>query len=49
MAVVKNGCCISEDEVDGALYNTFSVKLAKGMSIESVLVGGEVTAEKSRV
>lgn len=46
LAVLKDGSSIAKDEIDGPGDSAFSVELAKGVGIESVLVSVDAAAEE---
>ena len=44
VAVLEDGSCIAEDEVDRAIDFTVTVELTEGVGVEGVLVAHEFTA-----
>lgn len=43
IATLEDGSGVSEDEVDAAVYLTFSVELAEGKCVECILVTDNAT------
>lgn len=47
VAVLENGCCVSEDEIDGSVNVAIAVKLTVGVNVECVLVTFETAFVKN--